>query len=142
MLIKVSRLYPTARLPEYAYPGDSGLDLFSAVDLSLYPGGVAFVPTGIAIELPPSVEAQIRSRSGLALKHQVVVLNSPGTIDSTYRGEIAVILYNHGPDTFVITSGMKIAQMVICPVLSVQLQESVSLSSTVRSDAGFGSTGI
>lgn len=142
MLIKVSRLYPTARLPEYAYPGDSGLDLFSAVDLSLYPGGVAFVPTGIAIELPPSVEAQIRSRSGLALKHQVVVLNSPGTIDSTYRGEIAVILYNHGPDTFVITSGMKIAQMVICPVLSVQLQESLSLSSTVRSDAGFGSTGI
>lgn len=141
MLIKVSRLYPTARLPEYAYPGDSGLDLFSAVDLSLYPGGVAFVPTGIAIELPPSVEAQIRSRSGLALKHQVVVLNSPGTIDSTYRGEIAVILYNHGPDTFVITSGMKIAQMVICPVLSVQLQESLSLSSTVRSDAGFGSTG-
>jgi dUTP pyrophosphatase len=132
-------------LPAYQSEHAAGLDLLAAVaadaPLSLKPGKHALVPTGIAIELPPGHEAQVRPRSGLAAKHGVTVLNSPGTIDADYRGEIQVILINHGSEPFAITRGMRIAQMVIAPVTSAQLVEANDLNATVRATGGFGSTG-
>ena len=141
MILKVMRLKPEARLPEYAHPGDAGLDLFAAVSLSLNPGERKLVGTGISIELPPDTEAQVRPRSGLALKHGITVLNTPGTIDRGYRGEVGVILMNHGDSPFAVEPGMKIAQMVIAPFHTVSVQESVSLSESERGHGGFGSTG-
>ncbi len=131
-------------LPSYATDLSSGIDLFSAADgdILIKPMERVLVPTGIVIELPEGFEAQIRPRSGLALKHGITVLNSPGTIDADYRGEIKVILINLGQEMFVIRRGDRIAQMVICPVIKVQLEEAKELSSTERSDGGFGSTGI
>ncbi|HPT78880.1 MAG TPA: dUTP diphosphatase [Candidatus Atribacteria bacterium] len=142
MELKIKKLNPNARLPEYAHPGDAGLDLFSVVDLSIDPGEAKLVPTGIAIELPPGTEAQVRPRSGLALKHQITLLNSPGTIDEGYRGEVAVIMINHGKQTFHVHAGMKIAQMVIQKVLRVSVKECDELSDSQRGIGGFGSTGI
>jgi dUTP pyrophosphatase len=141
MILKVMRLKPEARLPEYAHPGDAGLDLFAAVSLSLNPGERKLVGTGISIELPPDTEAQVRPRSGLALKHGITVLNTPGTIDRGYRGEVGVILMNHGDSPFAVEPGMKIAQMVIAPFHTVSVHESVSLSESERGHGGFGSTG-
>lgn len=131
-------------LPTYATPQSAGLDLLAAVsgDLVLNPGGRAAVPAGIAIALPPGFEAQVRPRSGLALHHGVTVLNSPGTIDSDYRGEISVILINHGDMPFVIERGMRIAQLVVAPVWIVTWQELHALPDTARSAGGFGSTGL
>ena len=100
------------------------------------------IKTGISIELPPNTEAQIRPRSGLALKHQITVLNTPGTIDEGYRGEIGVILINHGKTSFKVTQGMRIAQMVIAPVIRVNIEEVEQLSDTIRGKGGFGSTGV
>ncbi len=142
MELKIKKLNPNAKLPEYAHPGDAGLDLFSAVDLSIEPGEAKLVPTGIAIELPPGTEAQVRPRSGLALKHGITLLNSPGTIDEGYRGEVAVIMINHGKQTFHVHTGMKIAQMVIQKVLRVSVKECEELSDSQRGTGGFGSTGI
>ena len=128
-------------LPSYATRGSAGLDLRAAEALVLKPGHRALVATGIAIALPANTEAQVRPRSGLAVKHGVTVLNSPGTIDSDYRGEIKVPLINLGTDDFVIERGDRIAQMVVAPVVQVELVEVVALDETVRGVGGFGSSG-
>ena len=132
-------------LPAYQTIEAAGLDLMAAVPdgepLTLAPGQYAMVPTGLAIALPAGHEAQVRPRSGLAAKHGVTVLNSPGTIDADYRGEIKVILINHGAAPFVIKRGERIAQMVIAPVVQAALVPVVTLSSTDRGAGGFGSTG-
>ncbi|MFD3158667.1 dUTP diphosphatase [Haloimpatiens sp. FM7330] len=138
----IKLLDKNAKLPEYAHEGDAGLDLFSIDEIEILPGESKLIHTGISIELPKGTEAQIRPRSGLALKNQITVLNTPGTIDEGYRGEIGVILINHGKNTFSVEKGMKIAQMVIKPVLVVQVQKVDELSSTERGEGGFGSTGV
>jgi len=133
-------------LPAYESEGASGLDLVAAIDEDaatiIAPGGRALVPTGLAMALPPGFEAQIRPRSGLAAKYGVTVLNSPGTIDADYRGEVKVILINHGDVPFEINRGDRIAQMVIGPVRQVLLVEADDLEETGRGDGGFGSTGV
>jgi dUTP pyrophosphatase len=141
MKLKIKKLNETAIIPHYAHPTDAGLDLFSTLEATISPNKSKLIPTGIAIELPTGTEAQIRPRSGLALKHQITVLNSPGTIDEGYRGEIGVILINHGKSDFKVTPGMKIAQMVISPVLYVKVEEVEELNSSDRLTGGFGSTG-
>ncbi len=128
-------------LPSYETAGAAGMDLRSTEAITLKPGARCLVPTGVAIALPEGFEAQIRPRSGLALKHGVTVLNSPGTIDCDYRGEIKVPLINHGQEDFVITQGDRIAQMVIAPVARINWIEVKSLESTVRGAGGFGSSG-
>jgi dUTP pyrophosphatase len=138
----IKRLSPTAVLPAYAHPDDAGLDLYAAVPASLEPGESRLIGTGISIELPPETEAQVRPRSGLALKHGITVLNSPGTIDRGYRGEVGVILINHGRSRFDIVPGMKIAQLVIARCVTVTVEEIVELSGTARGHGGFGSTGV
>lgn len=131
-------------LPAYQTPDSAGMDLHAALrePLLLAPGEFKLVPTGLAIALPPGYEAQIRPRSGLALKHGITVLNSPGTIDADYRGEIAVILINHSHVPFEITRHMRIAQMVIAPYSRIQWQASDRLSETSRGAGGYGSTGL
>ena len=116
MTVKVLRTDPEAQLPAYAHPGDAGMDVRSIEDVTLAPGARALVRTGLVLELPPDAEAQVRPRSGLALKHGVTVLNTPGTIDAGYRGEVGVILVNLGAEPFVVEKGMKIAQLVVAPV--------------------------
>ncbi len=128
-------------LPSYATEGSAGMDLRSAENLTLKPGARALVATGIAIALPDHHEAQVRPRSGLAVKHGITVLNAPGTIDCDYRGEIKVLLINLGTEDFVITRGDRIAQMVVAPVVQVALQEVAALSETERGATGFGSSG-
>jgi len=140
-MLKVKRLSAAAVLPAYAHPGDAGLDLFSAVSTSLDPGETKLIGTGISIELPPNTEGNVRPRSGLALKHGVTVLNSPGTIDGGYRGEVGVILINHGRERFDVQQVMKIAQLVVAPCLTVAVQETVDLAESARGQGGFGSTG-
>lgn len=127
--------------PAYATKGAAGLDLRAAEATILKPGARHLMPTGIAIALPPQHEAQVRPRSGLAVKHGVTVLNAPGTIDEDYRGEIKVPLINHGQEDFVIQRGDRIAQMVIAPVVQVRLTEVKSLNETTRGAGGFGSSG-
>lgn len=139
--LRIKRLRPDAIIPQYAHPGDAGLDLFANEEVRIAPGESKLVRTGISIELPPGTEAQVRPRSGLALKHQMTVLNTPGTIDEGYRGEVGVILINHGRQDFVAEQGMKIAQMVVKPVLRVHVEEVAELSDTARGGGGFGSTG-
>jgi dUTP pyrophosphatase len=141
MKLKIKKIHPAAITPTYAHPGDAGMDLYAIEELEIAAGDTALVHTGITIALPPGTEAQVRPRSGLALKHSVTVLNTPGTIDEGYRGEICVILINHGKHPFDIVPGMRIAQMVIKPVLSVAIEESEELSETGRGQGGFGSTG-
>ncbi len=141
MQLKVKRLSPSATLPARAHPGDAGLDLYSAVDLDIGPGDTRLVSTGLALELPPGTEAQVRPRSGLALKHSVTVLNTPGTIDEGYRGELGVILINHGRAVFAVRHGMKVAQLVVKPTLAVDVVTVETLSDTPRGSGGFGSTG-
>jgi dUTP pyrophosphatase len=138
----VKRLSPTATLPSYSHPGDAGLDLYASVAVTIEPGETRLVGTGISIELPPNSEAQIRPRSGLALKQGITVLNTPGTIDQGYRGEVGVILINHGRSRFDVQPGMKIAQMVVAPFVSVTVEEAGELTSTARGHGGFGSTGV
>ncbi len=130
-------------LPEYATADSAGLDLPAAITepLTLSPGARALIPTGFAIALPGSHEAQIRPRSGLALRNGVTVLNSPGTIDADYRGEIGVILVNLGSEPFEISRGMRIAQMVIAPVARLSWDEKETLEDTARGEGGYGSTG-
>jgi len=130
-------------LPAAATAMSAGADLVAAVGqpLTLKPGGRALVPTGIAIQLPPGFEAQVRPRSGLAVKHGVTLLNSPGTIDADYRGEIGVVLINHGDQDFLVTRGMRIAQLVVQPVSRVRWREADALDDSGRGAGGFGSTG-
>ena len=141
MQLKVKKLSPDAILPSYAREGDAGLDLFAVKGMVIEPGTSALVPTGIAIELPPGTEAQVRPRSGLALKHGLSVLNTPGTVDEGYRGEVGVILINHGAAAFAVEPGMKIAQLVVSPRIQVKVEEVPELSDTERGSGGFGSTG-
>lgn len=132
-------------LPAYQSAHAAGLDLLAAIPegepIVLAPGRHALVPTGLVIALPPGYEAQIRPRSGLAAKHGVTVLNAPGTVDADYRGEIGVLLINHGDAPFPIRRGERIAQMVIAPVVRAELIPAAALSATDRGDGGFGSTG-
>ena len=130
-------------LPKYATALSAGVDLIAAVTapVALKPGARTIIPTGIAIHLPAGFEAQVRPRSGLAAKHGVTILNSPGTIDADYRGEVGVILINHGAETFSVERGMRIAQMVIAPVSVAVWQEVSDLDNTQRGAGGFGSTG-
>ena len=142
MNLPVLRLDPRAVLPSYAHPGDAGMDLSSCELVEIAPGTAAMVRTGIAIALPPGTEGQVRPRSGLAAKYAVTVLNTPGTVDEGYRGEIRVILINHGTEVFRVEPGMRIAQLVICPVLRVEPVAVASLGDTPRGASGFGSTGV
>jgi dUTP pyrophosphatase len=128
-------------LPAYETEHAAGMDLRAAEAAILPPGGRALVATGFAIALPHGFEAQVRPRSGLAAKHGVTVLNAPGTIDADYRGEIKVILINHGAEAFAIKRGDRIAQMIVAPVTQIKLNERASLSDTARGAGGFGSTG-
>jgi dUTP pyrophosphatase len=145
LTVAISRLPHAAGLdlPRYATDASAGLDLLAAVerDVTLLPGGRALVPTGIAIALPAGYEAQVRPRSGLALKHGVTVLNSPGTIDADYRGEIGVILANLGEAPFAITRSLRVAQLVIAAVARIAWSEVAALPDSARSTGGFGSTG-
>jgi len=141
MKLLVKKLNANAKLPEFAHPGDAGMDLFAAEAVTIEPSAVALVKTGISIQLPPKTEAQVRPRSGLALKKAVTVLNTPGTIDEGYRGEVGVIMINHGREPFVIEPGMKIAQMVVKPTIEVAVEEVAELSDSSRGAGGFGSTG-
>jgi dUTP pyrophosphatase len=141
MELKIQQLHESAIIPHYAHPGDAGLDLFAIEQQDILPGETQLIKTGIAIALPPGYEAQIRPRSGLALKHSITVLNSPGTIDSGYRGEIGIILINHGKKTFPVVPGMKIAQMVVTSFIQTKVIVTQDLDSTSRAKKGFGSTG-
>ncbi|OOM73493.1 dUTP diphosphatase [Clostridium sp. BL-8] len=140
-ILKIKRIHDKAIIPNYAHEGDAGLDLYSVEELVLNPGERGLIHTGIQIELPANTEAQIRPRSGLALKNGITTLNSPGTIDEGYRGEIGVILINHSNEVFKVEQGMKIAQMVIKPVFKVNIVETSELSDSERSENGFGSSG-
>lgn len=139
LIIKL--IHEDAKLPYRANEGDAGLDLYAVEEKIIKPGETALVATGLQIELPKGTEAQIRPRSGLALKHSITVLNSPGTIDEGYRGEIKVILINHGKEDFKVDKDMRIAQMVIASVLNVELVQADELSETERNEGGFGSSG-
>lgn len=139
--LKIKRVHDEAKLPYRANESDAGLDLFSIEEKVVKAGEAELVGTGIHIELPENTEAQIRPRSGLALKHLITVLNSPGTIDAGYRGEIKIILMNHGKNDFKVEKHMRIAQMVIASVVHVELVETEMLSNTDRDKGGFGSSG-
>lgn len=141
MELKIKQLHPLATLPNYARPGDAGLDLYAIESQELAPAETQLIRTGIAIALPSGYEAQIRPRSGLALKHSITVLNSPGTVDAGYRGEIGIILINHGSKVFQIVPGMKVAQMVVSAFIRANVIAVTNLDSTQRGDRGFGSTG-
>ena len=141
MTLKVKLLRPEGCRPAYAHDGDAGLDLCAADTVVLPPGRSALVKTGIAVALPPDTEGQVRPKSGLALSSAVTVLNTPGTIDEGFRGEIGVILINHGTAPFRVERGMKIAQLVIAPRLRVDVLEVDELDATHRGSDGFGSTG-
>jgi dUTP pyrophosphatase len=138
--LKVQILSDTAKMPKREFFGDSGLDLYSAEQLLIPPGHRRIVGTGIAIELPETTEGQIRSRSGLVASKGIVVLNSPGTIDCGYRGEVKVVLMNFGDQDFEIKIGDKIAQLVVMPILLLELVETKNLTSSDRGKNGFGST--
>lgn len=140
--IKFKKLTQTAQTPQKMTEHSSGFDLYADGDeIIIQPKDVALISTGISLEIPTSYEAQVRPRSGLAIKHKIGILNSPGTIDADYRGEVKVILFNFGKESFVVTRDMRIAQMVIARVEHVELIESNSLEETERSDGGFGHTG-
>ena len=140
--VRFMKLEEGATLPCYAHSGDAGMDLVAFQEVSIPAGDAALVRTGLSIQLPQGTEAQVRPRSGLALKRKVTVLNTPVTIDEGYRGEIGVILINHGKEDFIAEKGMKIAQLVIKPVLRVEIEEADSLTETARGIGGFGSSGV
>ena len=142
MTVKILRTDPAAQLPAYAHPGDAGMDVRSIEEVTLAPGARALVRTGLVLELPPDAEAQVRPRSGLALKHGVTVLNTPGTIDAGYRGEVGVILINLGDAPFKVEKGMKIAQLVVAPVAQAEIVEVSAVDASDRGAGGFGSTGV
>lgn len=140
--LKIKKTHPDAVLPKQALEGDAGMDLSAVEEKVLLPGEYGLIKTGLQIELPEGTEAQVRPRSGLALKHGITVLNSPGTIDAGYRGEIGVILINHGKEPFTIEKQMRIAQLVVQYVPQVFIEETGELSDTERGDKGFGSSGV
>ena len=142
--ILIKKLSKEVILPKYETDGSSGLDLAACIDknIEIKPGKSEIIPTGLAVEIPKNFEIQIRPRSGLAAKNQISVLNTPGTIDADYRGELKVILINLSDKNFIIEKGLRIAQMVVCPVVKVKLKEVKSLEDTKRGSGGFGSTGV
>ena len=142
--VLIKRLSKNIELPKYETNGSSGMDLSANVEkqIKIEPGKTSIVPTGISVSIPKNFEIQIRSRSGLAAKSQISVLNSPGTIDADYRGELKVILINLGNKTFVIEKGARIAQMVLCPIVKAKFKEVDNLDDTKRGAGGFGSTGL
>ncbi|RMF56460.1 MAG: dUTP diphosphatase [Calditrichaeota bacterium] len=140
--VRIKRLHDRARMPEYAHLGDSGADLFAAESVTLQPMERRAVGTGLAAEVPRGVELQVRPKSGLALKSGLTVLNTPGTIDYGYRGEIRVILVNLSQAPYRVEEGQKIAQLVAAPVFYARFQETDVLSETSRGEGGFGSTGL
>jgi dUTP pyrophosphatase len=142
--IKVRRLDKRAVRPEYATAGASGMDLRARLDadVTIRSGERALIPTGLALEIPPGCEGQVRPRSGLALKHGITVLNAPGTIDSDYRGPVSVLLINLGSGDFIVRDGDRIAQVIFAQVTRCGLQETEALSETERGSGGYGSTGI
>lgn len=142
MIIKVKTLSENAKLPVYATSGSAGVDLCSAVSLTIDPGKIALVKTNLSLEMPPNIEAQIRSRSGLAIKNGIFVLNAPGTIDSDYRGDVGVILANFSEKAFDVKIGDRIAQMVFAKVIKPDFSEAAELSTTERGAGGFGHTGV
>ena len=141
--VLVKKLNPKVLLPTYKTEGSSGMDVMAFIEnsIKIAPNSSALIPTGISIAIPNEVEIQIRPRSGLAVKSNISVLNTPGTIDSDYRGEIKVILFNHGDKEFVVNNNERIAQMILMPVLKVNFEEVSDLPETVRGSGGFGSTG-
>ena len=141
--ILIKRLSKEVSLPKYETSGSSGMDLAANINanIDIDPGKTAIIPTGLALSIPKGFEVQIRPRSGLAAKQKISVLNTPGTIDADYRGEIKVILINLGQETFKVEKGLRIAQMVVCPVMQAQLKEVEDLNETERGKGGFGSTG-
>jgi len=141
--VRFQKLRPGALTPRYMSAGAAGLDLAAAPDgpIEIAPGARAAVPTGLAFEIPPGFEGQVRPRSGLARKLGITLPNAPGTIDSDYRGEVLVLLMNLGAEPFVVKPGDRIAQLVIAPVVTAELEEAASLGDTVRGDGGFGHTG-
>ena len=141
--VLIKKLTPDVKLPVYKTSGASGMDLMAFIKepIDLKPRKSCLVPTGISVAFPNEFEIQIRPRSGLAAKNNISVLNTPGTIDSDYRGEIKVILYNHGDNNFLINNKDRIAQMVLTPVIKMSLEETEVLPKTVRGEGGFGSTG-
>ena len=142
MTLGFKRIHPEATLPAYAHASDAGMDVRSVEDVTIPVGGRALVHTGLVMELPPRYEAQVRPRSGLALKYGVTVLNTPGTIDAGYRGEVGVILANFGDAPFAVKKGDKIAQLVIAPVTQPVVVEVADVNATDRGAGGFGSTGV
>ena len=142
--ILIKRLSKEVALPKYETDGSSGLDLaaFTDKNIEIKPGKSVIIPTGLAVAIPKNFEIQIRPRSGLAAKNQISVLNTPGTIDADYRGELKVILINLSGETFIVKKGLRIAQMVLCPVIKAKLKEVESLDDTKRGSGGFGSTGL
>ena len=141
--VLIKKLNPKAELPKYKTEGSSGMDLKALIEnpIIIKPQSYVLIPTGLSIAIPEDTEIQIRPRSGLAAKSSISVLNTPGTIDSDYRGEIKIILFNHGKEEFTVNNGDRIAQMILMPVLKAQFEEIKELPKTVRGSGGFGSTG-
>ncbi len=141
--ILIKRLSKSVAIPKYETAGSAGMDLAAniAENLEIAPGKIEIIPTGLAVSIPQNYEIQIRPRSGLAAKNGITVLNTPGTIDSDYRGEIKVILINLGKRSFLIENGLRIAQMVLCPIIKAEIKEVKILDETRRGSGGFGSTG-
>ena len=141
--VLVKKLSPTVQLPTYKTNGASGMDLMAFVEkpINLKPGKSCLVPTGLSVAFPKEYEIQIRPRSGLAAKNNISVLNTPGTIDSDYRGELKIILYNHSKVNFTINNNDRVAQMILTPIIKMELEESDKLPDSIRGEGGFGSTG-
>jgi|TARA_B100001013_G_scaffold123968_1_gene72125 dUTP pyrophosphatase len=141
--VLVKKLNPKAELPKYKTEGSSGMDLMALIEnpITIKPQNSALIPTGLSIAIPEDTEVQIRPRSGLAAKSSISVLNTPGTIDSDYRGEIKIILFNHGKEEFTVNNNDRIAQMILMPVLKAEFEEVEELPKTIRGSEGFGSTG-
>tara|TARA_Y100001970_G_C14048040_1_gene757375 strand:- start:202 stop:639 length:438 start_codon:yes stop_codon:yes gene_type:complete len=141
--VLVKKLNPKVQLPKYKTKGSSGMDLMAFIEkpIKISPNTSALIPTGISIAMPNDVEIQIRPRSGLAAKNKISVLNTPGTIDSDYRGELKIILFNHSSEEFIVKNNDRIAQMILMPILKVDFEEVDDLPDTFRGSGGFGSTG-
>ena len=141
--VLIKKLNSKVQLPNYKTSGSSGMDLMAFLEnpINIKPQKSAIIPTGISIAIPEDTEIQIRPRSGLAAKYCISVLNTPGTIDSDYRGEIKIILFNHGKEEFIINNNDRIAQMILMPILKAEFEETENLSNTLRGSGGFGSTG-
>lgn len=142
MTLRFKKIHPDATLPSYAHASDAGMDVRSVEDVIVPAMGRVLVHTGLVMLLPPMYEAQVRPRSGLALKHGITVLNTPGTIDSGYRGEVCVILANFGDSDFQVKKGDKVAQIVVAPVVQAEIEAASEIDETDRGAGGFGSTGV